>query len=249
MKTIGTLTLIFLMLATTLAFAQSDALLLHIAFDEGSGTSVADMSGNGHNGVVHGAAEWTDGMFGKALVFNGTDVFVEIELTDDLTFNAGDSFTAAVWINTTDTPDPQDGIFGDYRVSTTPFWGMILKPDGNVICYLRNGGAITITTTTPVNDGAWHHLAFIRDTENTKARLYVDGALVEEADDPTGDIDSGQNIFLGEHLERYLMASLDDAMLFNRALTEAEIQAIMNQSMTPVSPAGNLVSTWGFIKR
>jgi hypothetical protein len=245
MKTIGMLTLVSLMLAATLAFAQNDALLLHIAFDE----SVEDISGNGHDGVLNGAAEWTDGVSGKALVFNGIDVFVEIELTPDLTFNAGDSLTAAVWINTTDTPDPQDGIFGDYRVSTTPFWGMILKPDGNVICYLRNGGAITITTTTPVNDGEWHHLAFVRDTADAKARLYVDGALAVEADDPTGDIDSGQNIFLGEHLERYLMAALDDAKLFNRALTEAEIQTVMNQSMTPVSPTGNLTSTWGSVKK
>jgi len=249
MRLLTSLTLAFLMLTAPLALAQKDALLLHLPFDKGSGTTAVDMSGDGHDGVINGAAEWIDGVHGQALVFNGTDTFVEIGLTDDLTFNAGDSFTAAVWINTTDTPDPQDGILGDYRVSTTPFWGMILKPDGNIICYLRNGGSITITTTTPVNDGEWHHLAFIRDTENSKARLYVDGALIEEADDPTGDIDSGQSIFVGEHLERYLKAALDDVMLFNRPLTEAEIKSIMEGSTPAVSPAGNLTSTWGSIKR
>jgi hypothetical protein len=249
MKLLTDVILVFLLLATPLALAQKDALLLHLPFDEGSGTTAIDMSGNGHDGVINGAAEWIDGKYGKALVFNGTDVFVEVELTPDLTFNAGDSFTAAVWINTTDAPNPQDGIFGDYRVSTTPFWGMILKTDGNVICYLRNGGSITITTTTPVNDGNWRHLAFIRDAENKKARLYVDGALIGEADDPTGDINSGQNIFLGEHLQRYLMAALDDAMLFNRPLTEAEIQTIMTQGVTAISPAGSVASTWGYIKK
>ena len=251
MKFLASLTLVFLVLATPLALAQKDALLLHFSFDEGSGTTTVDMSGSGHNGVINGDAEWIDGVHGKALVFNGENTFVEIELASDLAFQTGNSFTAAVWIQTTDTPDPQDGIFGDYRVSTTPFWGMILRPDGNIICYLRDdGGSITITTTTPVNDGKWHHLAFIRDTANGKARLYVDGVLFEEADDPTGDIDSGQNIFLGEHLERYLMAALDDAMLFNRALTEKEIKSIMEGiNGTAVSPAGKLTSTWGSIKR
>ena len=248
MKLLTSLTMVFLMLATSLALAQMDALLLYLPFDEDGGTTAVDKSGNGHDGVINGAAAWTDGRHGKALVFNGTDVFVEIELTPDLTFNAGDSFTAAVWINTTDTPDPQDGIFGDYRVSTTPFWGMILKPDGNIICYLRNGGSITITTTTPVNDGTWHHLAFIRDTDNGKARVYVDGALIEEADDPTGDIDSGQSVFIGEHLNRFLIAALDDVVLFNSPLTEAEIKNIMGGVVTAVSPAGNLTSTWGSLK-
>ena len=249
MRVLASLTLVFLMLATPIALAQKDALLLYLPFDEGSGTTAVDKSGNGHDGVINGAASWIDGRFGQALVFNGTDVFVEIGLTPDLTFNAGDSFTAAVWINTTDTPTPdQDGIFGDYRVSTTPFWGMILKTDGNVICYLRNGGAITITTTTPVNDGEWHHLALIRDAGNGKARLYVDGALIEELEDPTGDIDSGQSIFIGEHLERYLMAALDEAMLFNRALTEDEIKRVMAGDVA-VSPAGKIASKWGSIKQ
>ena len=151
MKFLASLTLVFLVLATPLALAQKDALLLHFSFDEGSGTTTVDMSGSGHNGVINGDAEWIDGVHGKALVFNGENTFVEIELASDLAFQTGNSFTAAVWIQTTDTPDPQDGIFGDYRVSTTPFWGMILRPDGNIICYLRDdGGSITITTTTPV---------------------------------------------------------------------------------------------------
>src|SRR5262249_27498968 len=40
------------------------------AFDEGSGTTVADASGNGNTGTVVGAAWSTSGKFGNALVFN-----------------------------------------------------------------------------------------------------------------------------------------------------------------------------------
>ena len=45
-------------------------------FDEGSGASVADTSGNGNGGAI-GAATWTtSGKYGNALSFNGTSAMV-----------------------------------------------------------------------------------------------------------------------------------------------------------------------------
>src|SRR5262249_22091826 len=40
-------------------------------FNEGSGTTVKDLSGNGRNGTVSGAT-WTTGKFSNALAFNGS---------------------------------------------------------------------------------------------------------------------------------------------------------------------------------
>ena len=42
--------------------------------DEGTGTTVADVSGAGHNGFfAEGTPEWVEGKFGKALKFDGTN--------------------------------------------------------------------------------------------------------------------------------------------------------------------------------
>ena len=40
-------------------------------FDEGSGTTVADASGNGHTGTITAATWAATGKYGKALQFNG----------------------------------------------------------------------------------------------------------------------------------------------------------------------------------
>ncbi|HEX7009890.1 MAG TPA: hypothetical protein VF184_07905, partial [Phycisphaeraceae bacterium] len=43
------------------------------SFDEGSGTTIADISDNGHDATIMGSnAQWTSGVFGGAVDFNGT---------------------------------------------------------------------------------------------------------------------------------------------------------------------------------
>ena len=43
------------------------------AFNEGTGTTVNDSSGNGNNGTITNATWTTSGKYGDALVFNGTN--------------------------------------------------------------------------------------------------------------------------------------------------------------------------------
>jgi len=63
-------------------------------FDEDSGNITYDSSGNDNNGIIHGA-NWTNGKFGKALEFDGTDDYVEI-LTSGFSNNSG---SIEMWIN------------------------------------------------------------------------------------------------------------------------------------------------------
>ncbi len=70
--------------------------VLYLPFDEGKGSVVEDRSEKGNNGVIHGGAKWVDGKFGKALEFNGTDSFVEIQ--DDDSLNPADGLTVAAWV-------------------------------------------------------------------------------------------------------------------------------------------------------
>src|SRR2546430_8469288 len=48
------------------------------AFNEGSGTTVADASGNGNTGTLNGATWTTAGRYGSALVFDGTSTSVTV---------------------------------------------------------------------------------------------------------------------------------------------------------------------------
>src|SRR5262249_9035931 len=61
-----------------LLLSGSPDLVAAYSFDQGAGTTVADLSGNGNNGTISGAT-WTGaGKYGRALAFNGTGARVNI---------------------------------------------------------------------------------------------------------------------------------------------------------------------------
>src|SRR6266704_3451489 len=79
------------------ARAQTPGLVAAYAFNEGSGTTVADVSGNNNTGTI-GAATWTTaGKFGSALVFNGTSALVSIPNAASLQLTTG--MTLEAWVN------------------------------------------------------------------------------------------------------------------------------------------------------
>src|SRR6266480_2801452 len=83
-------------------------------FDEGSGSTTVDASGNGHTGTLLGSPTWSSGVAGSALSFNGNSQAVIVESGPIL--GAKPSFTIEAWINWTGTP----GIQLIYCEATSP---------------------------------------------------------------------------------------------------------------------------------
>ena len=67
------------------------------SFNEGTGTTVADASGNGNNGTIANATWTTAGKYGNALVFNGTHALVTINDSASLHLTTG--MTLEAWVN------------------------------------------------------------------------------------------------------------------------------------------------------
>src|SRR6476646_8676523 len=68
----------FGVLAAPAQNAQPSDLVAAFSFDEGSGSAVADLSGNGNAGQI-GSATWTtSGKYGGALSFNGSSARVTV---------------------------------------------------------------------------------------------------------------------------------------------------------------------------
>ena len=57
---------------TGVAKAADPDLVGHWKFDEGSGTTAFDSSGNGNDGTLNGGAQWVEGQLGGAIQFNGS---------------------------------------------------------------------------------------------------------------------------------------------------------------------------------
>ncbi len=100
----------------------------------------------------------------------------------------------------------------------------------------------------PLTSG-WHHLAGVRQTSTGRLELYVDGALVSRDENVTvlGPIDSPARTVIGQlgptSPEQFFSGLIDEPMIFNRALSAAEIQALYQSAAAP--PAGPVVDHGG----
>ena len=207
-------------------------------FDEGTGTTVADSSGNGHDGFfVDGEPEWVPGVYGKALRFDGEN---KVEIPDHEDFHLTNAITVALWMQ------PE----GDQPDYAKPF---IKQKSGEYPYALQYNTAqgiyATINASTRYDTspriqnfpGEWAHMCFTYD--GSVLILYKDG---EEAGRVNASGDLQQNdlsLSIGGRLDsdQNFIGIIDDVRLFNRVLTVEEIQEIMVDApaatVTDPSPA------------
>jgi PKD repeat protein len=81
-------------------------LVAAFSFDEGDGTTVADVSGNTNNGTISGATWTSQGKYGKTLSFDGVNDWVTVADTPALDLTTGMTFEA--WIYPTTTTGVRD---------------------------------------------------------------------------------------------------------------------------------------------
>jgi hypothetical protein len=147
------------------------------AFNEGSGTTTADSSGNGLTGTISGAT-WGAGVSGDALVFNGTSS--NVSMGNKTALNTGtNSFSVSSWFKTTSTGVERIVSNGHYGWTNGYFLGAGHAGSGLVSSGLGAGGieanSILFSTTSAFNDGNWHHALAVYDRQAGTAQLYIDG--------------------------------------------------------------------------
>ncbi len=210
-------------------------LVAAFGFEEASGASVTDASGNGNTGTLTGATR-TTGKYGSGLSFNGTTAYVSIP--DAASLDLGATGTIAAWIYQT-TASEHGGIvhkgqatnFSDEAYSFQ-FSGLSRRPE----LWLTDPSTSKVVTTTPAGAlalAAWHHVAVTWDS--TGAKVYIDGALDNSSAGAFTPRNSTGALFLGAQAPglNAFAGMLDDVRIYNRVLSLAEVQAAMN---TPVVP-------------
>ncbi len=208
-------------------------------FEEGQGTNVNDSSANGNAGTFSGSSSyWGSGKVGKGGKFNGSDNQVSMGDDTDFEFTSGQSFTVQAWVNSSYTPAVSQGILTKGYETTTqaaPWYLLELRP--NVAVFeLRNTalGTKTMTGTTIINDGKWHHLVGVVDSTN--GYLYVDGKLEGTATSIVSDTygNNASSFIVGRRFDRYFNGYIDNIRVFNYARTPAQVAWDYNRG----APAG-----------
>jgi DNA-binding beta-propeller fold protein YncE len=198
-------------------------LVAEYRFEEGSGPSVLDSSGNGNTGTIVGATRTASGKFGAALSFNGTDALVIVNDSPSLDLTTG--MTLEAWVN---------------PPAATETWKDVIYKGPDDIYFLEgssvqsgwpaaggtfSGAPVYGTAVLPPN--TWSHLAATYD--GTAVVLYVDGAQVgSRAQTGTISTSTGPLTLGGDPLYgQYWAGLIDEVRVYNRALSQSEIHEDM----------------------
>ena len=124
------LILIVCLMTQPMLFAGvADNLVAYWNFDEGKGDTAGDASGNGHDGVLMGDPQWTDGKFGGALEFDQEGDEVNVPYHENL--NQEEAFTISAWANVEEGSDGHRAVVSCrddfpptrvYPLCRTPCW-------------------------------------------------------------------------------------------------------------------------------
>ncbi len=196
--------------------------------NENAGSTAADASGNGNEGVLSGGAGWdSNGHVHGALSFDGVDDVLSVPHSPELALGKDNAdFSVALWVFLRGT---FAGSFrtllhkGDAIAARTP--SLFLRPDSNRIHYRVstpydwNQGGESVAAV-PLN--TWTHLALVKS--GTSLRLYFNGVLDSQAEIPAGVIANNLPLYIGDDPSfAGVNARIDEVRLYCRALSEQDL--------------------------
>ena len=195
-------------------------------FDMGDGTTARDFSGNGNDGIIHGASPTDDTpnhSLGKALSFNGSSDYVDCGNGSSLDIT--DAITIEAWVK------PNTGYKSDYRNivskdTTGNTWNLLTNKDTGVIRFWVAGNVLNGITALPENK--WTHVVATYDAkeEANNQKVYFNTDLDNQGT-VTGNISvSDAVVAIGKYVGgSYPFSGLiDQVRIYNEALDSAEIK-------------------------
>ncbi|MGB5062941.1 MAG: LamG-like jellyroll fold domain-containing protein, partial [Candidatus Competibacter sp.] len=224
--------------------AGDSGLVAAYSFDEASGNTVVDTSGQGNHGAINGATR-TTGKFGNALSFNGSSNWVTIPDADslDLTTN----MTLEAWIYPKNLADRRPILAKQGTTNGTPARGFMFSAgdysgSGKVETELfkDESNSSSLTSSTALNTSGWQHVAFVYQyvaDGTSKMTLYINGVAKGSSTTAVGPVQKNtQPLDLGRYYwdssyARYFNGLIDEVRIYNRALSATEIASDMNKAV------------------
>ncbi len=203
-------------------------------FTAGSGPLAADTSGSGNTATLRNGAQWTaEGKYGPGLLLDGLAAWASV--ADAASLDLAGAMTLAAWVYPTVPPTdwrtvllkahpPGQLVYGLYASG-----GSTNVPSGHVFTSenwpLNTDTATAGTAQLPAN--TWTHLAATYD--GSTLALYVNGVLASSRPWTGTLVTTGARLGLGGNSEwgEHFQGTLDEVRVYNRALTQPELQAAM----------------------
>jgi len=253
---LGYFTIVFLFLSVNVAMSAVDnSLVLYLTFDADKAGSVEDVSPHQNSGNTKGNPKQVDGIFGSALELDGVAGTIEIPHADSLDMT--DAVTIEMWVKLSAAggADSEVGMekggweAGEYSlyVFYVPGNGSAMQfNDLPVGCADANSGFLG----PDLRDDQWHHIAGTWDGEEIS--VYTDGELSVSVECKGQLGTNKQSIYIGSRTAsmRFLKGAVDEVRIYNRALSEAEVNIDMETlGGLSVSSADRLATCWAAVKQ
>ena len=166
----------------------STGLVAAYSFNEGSGATVHDLSGNGNTGTIVGATWVTDGKYGDVLSFNGTNEYVTISNSSSLDLTSG--MTLEAWVDPASVSGQKAVLIKEQSTGSGLAYALdgsnaSSDPSGSVV--LSGGVSDNAANSSSLPLNAW---SFLAATYNgSSLDFYVNGVL-EKTTSASGTITS-----------------------------------------------------------
>lgn len=229
--------LILLAIGTTAQAQVTSGLVAKYYFNGGMAN---DEVGTNH-GVVTSATLTTDrfGNAGMAYAFDGVDDHIDFGDAPEFQMGTND-FSISLWVNYTVAQQgvvfsKRDGATSNYAqynlsILANPQFGGVSK---NMWSFERCSNSNDRATLVGDISGSWKHVVFVHGHLDSTI-IYVDGQVVAyNTDGFTGSFNvAGRPFVLGytsENNASFYNGELDDVRVYNRKLTEGEVDILYNE--------------------
>lgn len=224
----------------------------YFAFDETSGSTAVNVP-TGEEIMANDATPygsyvpvWGEGKINGAILFdaaNTTDGMI-VPSYDEIVFESA-PFSYELWFKSTAGNSSQSRYLlhkgshkSDGDRNTGKWFGLEYKK-GTLYFGVDDDvtKSLAEVSATSYFDGNWHHVVAVRDVENAKLLLYIDGELKASANDATGAIDGSEALVIGNvnvNFDAPFIGSIDEFTLYNDALTELEIKSKYEHGVTAI---------------
>ena len=207
----------------------------------GSGTTWADLSGNGYTGTLTNGPTFSSAN-GGSIVFDGTNDYVNLANTSGLNFT-NTTGTVSIWFKTSalTTNGP---ILISKQMDATGGWAISMESAAIPYFETKNSGggatAFYRYVNKVCNDGIWHNIVAVFTTSttviaNNTVSMYLDGVLANGAQTQVtvyGGNTAGTVQIARRSSGNYYNGNISNVQIYNRGLTASEVLQNFNVTRT-----------------